>query len=309
MRSLSALAMEQGGVFLRRQARECGFSDEEVRAQLRAGEWIRLRRGAYCLGAARLDNPGDEGWHRLVVRAVLLALEAPAVVSHVSAAALAQLPLHRAGLDIVHVTRPGHAARTEGGVDHHDARLDPHELEQRPDGVWVTSLARTVLDVSRTCTIETGIVAADSALNRGLGKDELRAMLESVRDWTGARLAARVVEMADGRAESVGESLMRYDFTRGGLPTPELQVEFRDERGIVWARVDALFAEERTIVEFDGRMKYDDPTTLWREKLREDRLRELGYEVVRVTWSDLGAPAALATRIRAAFARGRRRAA
>ena len=75
----------------------------------------------------------------------------------------------------------------------------------------------------------------------------------------------------------------------------------------MWARVDALFAEQRTIVEFDGRVKYDDPDAIWREKLREDRLRELGYEVVRVTWAELFDPVALAAKVRRAFDRARRR--
>ncbi len=55
------------------------------------------------------------------------------------------------------------------------------------------------------------------------------------------------------------------------------------------------------VIEFDGRVKYGrgadevDPfghrragrDVLWQEKRREDTLRELGYEVVRVVWSDL----------------------
>ena len=75
------------------------------------------------------------------------------------------------------------------------------------------------------------------------------------------------------------------------------------------------------MLEFDGQVKYsrsaDQPDpfghrrspqqVLWAEKQREDRLRELGYEVVRVTWADLDDPVALARRIRAAIERARRR--
>ena len=45
---------------------------------------------------------------------------------------------------------------------------------------------------------------------------------------------------------------------------------------------------------------------LWQEKRREDRLRELGYEVVRVVWSDLDSPQELAVRIFRAIERARR---
>ena len=54
-------------------------------------------------------------------------------------------------------------------------------------------------------------------------------------------------------------------------------------------------------------LKYTDPSALRREKVREDRLRELGYEVVRLTWADLDDPSLVARRLEAAFARARTR--
>jgi very-short-patch-repair endonuclease len=85
------------------------------------------------------------------------------------------------------------------------------------------------------------------------------------------------------------------------------------------AVVDFLLDEAPVVIEFDGRVKYgreaDEPDpfgrrrsreqVVWEEKRREDRLRELGYEVVRVTWSDLDSPRELATRIRRAIERSR----
>jgi hypothetical protein len=52
--------------------------------------------------------------------------------------------------------------------------------------------------------------------------------------------------------------------------------------------------------------------TLWPEhalageKRREDRLRDLGWQVVRWVWAELFAPAAMLDRLNRAFARGRR---
>lgn len=90
------------------------------------------------------------------------------------------------------------------------------------------------------------------------------------------------------------------------LPVPQAQVWIQDGTGIV-ARVDFLFAAERTILEFDGLVKYRTPEDLRAEKIREDRLRTLGYEVVRLTWADLGDPAQVRAMVLAAFARSRRR--
>ena len=48
---------------------------------------------------------------------------------------------------------------------------------------------------------------------------------------------------------------------------------------------------------------------LRQEKLREDRLRALGYEVVRLTWADLDDPGRVHDLITSAFARAAARAA
>lgn len=50
-------------------------------------------------------------------------------------------------------------------------------------------------------------------------------------------------------------------------------------------------------------VKYSSPEDLRAEKAREDRLREVGYEVVRLTWADLDHPERVRAKILAAFAR------
>lgn len=67
--------------------------------------------------------------------------------------------------------------------------------------------------------------------------------------------------------------------------------------------MDFRWKEHRTIAEFDGLVKYEAPGALAAEKLREDRLREQGEEVVRFTWPDLDRPQMVRTRVQEAFAR------
>src|SRR5699024_9376352 len=102
--------------------------------------------------------------------------------------------------------------------------------------------------------------------------------------------ARYVIERADGRAESPGESLSRARFFEWGLPRPELQVDFRDDDGHI-GRVDFWWQDRGVVGEFDGRTKYGatagrSAEALWQEKLREDRLRRRGVAVVRWTWRD-----------------------
>ncbi len=106
------------------------------------------------------------------------------------------------------------------------------------------------------------------------------------------RPAARVVtELADARSMSAGESLSRAVMFRRGVPRPDLQVEVVDEDGLVGF---TDFGWPGVYGEFDGRVKYGVPedadpelasAVLWREKVREDRLRRQ-RRVARWVWAD-----------------------
>lgn len=82
-----------------------------------------------------------------------------------------------------------------------------------------------------------------------------------------------------------------------------LEVPLHDADGFI-RRVDAVLWDEHVVLEVDGKVKHDSREVLWRENRREDRLREAGWEVVRLTWDDLlHHPERTAARIRAACAR------
>jgi hypothetical protein len=312
---LAAVSAAQGGAVLRRQALAAGISDDEISRRVRSGTWMAIRRGAYVERSAWLAMD-DSARHRARAHAVVANLAGPVVVSHTSAAAMLGLPTWGLDLSTVHVTRPpGVSTRTEAGVWHHSARLSDDQVIEI-DGMTITHPARTVVDTARVTDFEPSVVVADAALRADLTTNrELLETVDHMRDWPGARNAGRVVEFADGRAESVGESRGRVCFDAGGLPRPDLQVVITDGPGGWTARVDFLFIEHRTIGEFDGRGKYGRPdapgldpgTTVWREKLREDRLRAMGFEVVRFIWAELSRPDLVASRFRQAFARAARR--
>ena len=96
------------------------------------------------------------------------------------------------------------------------------------------------------------------------------------------------------------------------FPKPEPQFEIVDGAFAAW--VDFGWPEFRTIGEYDGKIKYSElvpdgktaADVLFEEKIREDRLRALGWQVVRWIWTDLLHPTGLIRRLHAAFERGRR---
>ncbi|NDL60126.1 type IV toxin-antitoxin system AbiEi family antitoxin domain-containing protein [Phytoactinopolyspora mesophila] len=311
---LQALAAQQGNVILRPQLIEAGFTDDEIMRLRRSGVLTAIRRGAY-VETPVWEALDDVGRHRSMTSAVVRQLKVPAVPSHVSAAVMLGLPTWGVDLSVVHVTRADlHAARLEAGVMHHAAALPGEDLCV-VDGMTLTAPARTAVDIARDVPFEQGVVTADAALARfGNDHDRLLRTLDRMRTWRGARAAGRVVAFADGAAESVGESRARVQFERIGLPRPRLQVVIPGPDGQIF-RPDFLFEEERTLGEFDGRSKYerslgpdDDPASVvWREKQREDQLRQMGYELARLVWRDLGRDVSVRDRFQAAFGRARRR--
>jgi predicted transcriptional regulator of viral defense system len=309
-----------GNVILTRELTGQGFTAAEIARLERDGDLVRLRRGAYARDEATHELPGTEDEyarlamrHRQLIEATLGLLHPRAVISHGSAAVLHGLPVFPGAVRQVHVTRD----RNGGGVRRaavqvHGSRLRADDVSAL-NGIAVTSLARTVGDLARTLPFGQGVAVGDQALRLGLEPDQLAVVLESAARWVGAPQARRVATFLDPRSESVGESFSRARCHELGLPTPELQYEVFDDSGRFVARADFGWPKLRTLGEFDGRSKYlrlrDKGETIEeaviREKLREDRLRDLGWQVVRWIWAELFRPEVIAERLHRAFARGR----
>ncbi len=291
-----------------------GWEPSEVRRLRDTARLMPLRRGAYAAPDPQLSEP--RVLHEARVRAAVQAMSDQAVVSHVSAAVLHGFELWRPHLSHVHLTRDrGRGGRIGADVHVTPAPLDAEEVVL-VHGVPVTSPARTLVDLVRGIGFEQGVVAADFALRSGIvDVAGLQVALDRARGWPGVPRARRVAAFADARSESVGESRSRVAIARAGLPVPRPQLEVVDHRHVVVGRCDFGWEEERTVGEFDGRIKYgrdlapdqDPGEAVFAEKVREDELRDCGLEVARWIWAELARFGPVAARIRRAHARGRRR--
>jgi hypothetical protein len=231
-----------------------------------------------------------------------------AVASHHSAALIHALELlGRQPSETVALTRPPGTAgcRTGGpGIRLHIGALPAgHAIIRR--GLPVTSVARTVVDLARASSVQAGVVAADSALrSRQASKADLELCVTTCAGWPGIQNARRAVAFADGRAESVLESISRVAFDELGLPPPDLQAWVGDEDEII-GRADFLWRAYRTVGEADGAVKYADPARAMAQLERDARLRAAGFEVVHFTWRDITrTPDHVAATIKTAFRRG-----
>lgn len=291
-------------VRLTRELAEEGYDGAELRRLTRRGDLDRIRRGAYA--AAESAPPGPAIAHLRLIRATVPQLTMPGVLSHASAGVVHGLPHWSDQLARVHITRPDQGSgRIRRYVHLHRSPLSAGESTV-VDGLDVTSLARTVVDLGRVLDPFRALPIADAALARGATSADLEDVVAASGRQPGNPRVRRLIEIADGRSESVGESCSRLIFLREGIPTPTLQYEVWDELGRLIGRSDFCWEHQRVLGEFDGKVKY---TSLLRpgesasdvvvaEKRREDALRGLGWGVVRWTWADLQQPADLVRRLR-----------
>lgn len=254
-------------------------------------EFVRIRHGAHAPKRA-WEQLDDRGRYLARLHATSAMLLNEPVLSHYSAAAVWNLVILGKWPRELHQVVPGDNSRSTPHIVRH-RRTDPGPVV-RKGSFLITGAARTVTDLASLTPFASGVLAADRALATGLvtpAELEDEALARAGR--RGVRLVRAVVAAADGRSESPGESLSRARMVQARLPVPTLQQEFHDAEGLI-GRCDFYWKEYQLVGEFDGRMKYgrafaelDSPEErLWREKVREDRLRALGLGVARWVWSD-----------------------
>lgn len=306
--ALSKIAVGSAGDW-----RTAGLTERQFRTLVGCGQLVKIRHGSYATRSILAEAQADPGMrHALQVIAVRATRSYRGVASHHSAAIIHGLDLlHRPQDGTVTLTMPP-GSRTGGyrpsaGVICHAAEL-PDKQVARLYGVPVTTAARTVADIARTCPFMEGVVVADSALReRGASKADLRRVLARCERWPGIGQARRVVDFASPLAESVLESCARVFFDMQGLAPPELQVHVFGGDGTLIARADFCWRRYRVIAEADGLLKYQDREDMLAHFRRDRLLQEAGYEVIHFTWQELFSdPARVAGRIRAAFARASR---
>lgn len=279
--------------------------DSALRRRASRGELLRVSHGVYA--------PEQEwgGWnaadrYRALVFGVANSRRAEAVLWGVSAAALWRLPAIGAWPTQVHLlTEKAGGGRSHDHIRRHALGFEHADLTII-DGLRVTGVARTVIDMAASAPFMSAVAAADYALhNEMTNQAELRVLLSALGRFRGSARAARVIDFATPLSESVAESASRVTMARCRFPQPELQKEFWGPNG-EHAFVDYWFRGAKTIGEVDGRAKYEDPVflrgrtpeqALWDEKLREDWLRLQSDGFGRWDWSISVSPRRLTQRL------------
>lgn len=165
----------------------------------------------------------------------------------------------------------------------HTERFHTDEVTSGP--MVLTTPARTAFDLARWAS---GVVEAVQRLDALMAATDLKVMeIEEVaRRYArarGAKQLRRVLPLVDGGAESPYESLTRLMLVQAGFPVPDTQIEVRDERGYVVARLDMGWPEFKVAVEYDGAQHWTDAQQQAWDIDRSAMLNDVGWVVVRVS--------------------------
>ncbi len=275
----------------------------DVERLVRDGTWARVRHGAYVDAAWLADGPADRRRALARLEALRRASPQPPLLLRESAALVWGLPLVAVPAVTHAASASNPTSRGARDVARHVVDVpEEHTTEHR--GHRVTTLERTAVDCAAALPPYAALVVADAALHVGADRDAMLALLGGARGRRGVRRARTVLEVADGGAESPGETWTRWTVLRLGFPAPETQVPVDTADGRFWA--DLGYAAWRVLIEYDGAEKYgadgrDAVAALRRERRRQLAVEDAGWRVVRVTAHDRRHVGAFEARLRAAL--------
>jgi hypothetical protein len=229
----------------------------------------------------------------------VLACGLDALASHQTAAALLGIRATSRALIDVTTARSRHGQR---GIKVHRVRRLHPEDRTIVDGIPVTSVARTLLDLAEVVPLRQLKRAFEEAEKlRLLDLRALERLCARSRGRRGVKALRRVmaeyVEPPITRAES--ERVLIDICDAAGIPRPQMNVI------VAGHEVDGLYERERLVIEIDSRTHH-----LTTEAFEEDRRRDAdlmlaGYRVVRITWRRLrDEPHAVAELLRKLLATG-----
>jgi hypothetical protein len=181
----------------------------------------------------------------------------------------------------IEVTLPGTGSRSIRGVRIHRSRdLDPAHITRR-NGIPVTTVARTLLDLASTIGSRHLRQCFDVADRRGyLDWDELAFLIEHGRGHRGVRRLASIAEI-DRTQPRRTRSTLELDFLafcrEEGLPTPLVNYMYEG------FEVDGCWPKAKLVVELDSWEFHGSRDSFERDRAKSSDLQAAGLRVIQVT--------------------------
>ena len=280
-RAVEHLFAEQDGVIARRQAIEAGLSANDVRRLLRRREWTLLHPGVYA------NHTGVPTWTQRAWAAVLLT--EPSALCRESALRACDGPGRKdRDDDVVQVAvdrQRGPIATPTGVVvyrmAHLEARMQHHT---HPPRIGVED---TVIDLAAQARTEAAAISrlADAVQARLTTAPRL---LSVVRDRKRLRrrsfLVGVLTDIAGGTCSLLEHGYLTRVELAHGLPSAARQIR-ASARGPIFR--DAVYEEQRLVVELDGRLFHDNAKARDRDLDRDLDAAVDGLETRRIGWGQV----------------------
>jgi hypothetical protein len=268
---------------------------EAVRAGLLSKHQLRTRHRAIFRGVYLSD--GVDLTAEIKAQAAWLFAGPDAVLAGVSAAAVHGTKWldPNAPAVIIRPDRHGPAGLT---IYSYDLALQDICLR---DGMRVTSAARTGFDIGRLLPLHCAVPILDALMRAtDLRPSEIAQVASRCPGIRGIRqvMATLALADADAGAESPPDSRLRMALVAAALPVPETQIEFFDEYGKAFIRVDMGWRQWKVAVEYDGVQHWQDSRQRAWDIERGAILESMGWTVIRVSAAMLRRPDAVIAWIR-----------
>jgi hypothetical protein len=264
------IGRRQHGVVSRRQLLELGVGASAIGRRCASGRLRVVHDGIYAFGPQPLSERG-----RII--AALLAIGPDPLLSHHSSAARQDL---LAAPSVVHVSISTRVhRRLVGVVVHRPRRIDPED-RIRVDGLPMTSVPRTVLDLAEFLPAHRLATVVDAADRNGVF--DFVAIEGAMRRYRGHRGVKRLrgiigSYVSTPRANEGIERKFQLLLHEFGLPIPELNVLVE---GLI---VDCWWPNARFVVELDSREWHRTWRAHERDRKSDAALLRAGIRSLRIT--------------------------
>jgi hypothetical protein len=274
------LAERQHGVVSRVQLLQLDVTPGQIDRRLRNERLRPVRRGVYAVGHRAIGQRG-------VWMSAVLFGGFGAALSRRSAAQLWGLGSWRGPVEIVcpegarlrRIRRPGDLPPP---MVSRSGSLRPDDVT-RLDGIPVTTVARTLVDLAGVLDIERlSTVLNEAEMTGALDLVQLRRGISEGSGRRGIQRLRRLVGELHPLARDA-RSILELEFLdmveRLGFPSPQVNV---DVEGLL---VDVYWQEWGLVVELDGRRFHDTAKRFEDDRERSARLELAGLRVLRLTWT------------------------
>ncbi len=290
---------DQYGVAADRQVRAVGVSWESQRSLIRSRLWRRHSPGVLA------DSGAPESWIQQAMATTLMP-GAPAALAAGSAGRLHGLDGCLAVSRLTVLIPNSARLRSPPAICVLRSRLLTADDITFVNGVRVTTIPVTLIHLQ--VHGPNAEKALDSALRKGCRPADLRSAFERWRGY-GVHGPTDMLRLLHDRVDA---RLPRSWFQRlAGRLLAEAGAAFvdewpvRDERGVLLAELDLANVDLRIGVECQSWEHHGSPAAQRADNRRKRKLRQLGWEIIELWWSDLDRMGDVITDVRIAIDRAR----